>query len=206
MQHPLRACSQHGLSLSLLKEASSTGRYFFEVSKFEACNEITWHVMKLEWCLINFQMPLDMLCTIISGRWSGIADIHKDLQETMPAMFRADGGRLEKHVKYLHYDWPHLADDNNIYFSISIAQWLRFLIFSPVIRFYVSLQMCRPTTFVNEKQCWISGRQFAVLFRHHYYWLGYFAKKYCAGNVMTEAICWNGIISRTSKRVFNNSI
>ena len=27
---------------------------------------------------------------------------------------------------------------------------------------YVSLQMCRPTKFVNEKQCWISGWQFAI--------------------------------------------
>ena len=49
-------------------------------------------------------MPLDMLCTIISRRWSTIAGIYMDLQETMSAIFRAHGGRLEKHVNYLHYD------------------------------------------------------------------------------------------------------
>ena len=52
-------------------------------------------------------MPLDMLRTIISGRWFRISDIYMDLQETTSAIFRAHGGRLEKHVKYLHYDWPH---------------------------------------------------------------------------------------------------
>ena len=66
-------------------------------------------------------MPLDLLCTIFSRRWSRIADIYMDLQEAMSAIFKAHGGRLEEHVKYLHYNWPHPPVDNNIYFSLSIA-------------------------------------------------------------------------------------
>ena len=105
------------------------------MSRFGDVISLRWHVMKLEWCLINLQMPLDMLGTIILGWWSRIADIHMDLQETMSATFREHGGHLEKHVKYLHYNWQHPPVYNNIYFPISIAQWLRFLLFGPVIRF-----------------------------------------------------------------------
>ena len=81
----------------------------------------------------------------------------------MSAIFRAHGGRLEKHVKYLHYDWPHSPVDNNIYFSISIVQWLWFFIFGPVIRFVFRCKCVGRPIFVNEKQCWISGWQCWIL-------------------------------------------
>ena len=146
---------------------------------------VRWHVMKLEWCLIDLQMPLDMLCIIISGWWSRIADIYMDSQETMSAILGAHGGRLEKHVKYLHYDWPHPPFDNNIYFSLSIAQWLQFLIFGPVIRFMFH---CKCVGWPNVSMKSNAGSLVGSLpfFSHHYYWLGYFANKYCAVNVMIE--------------------
>ena len=88
-----------------------------------------------------------------------------------------------------------------IYRTITI----RFLIFGPVIRFMFRCKCVgQPNLSMKSNAGSVVGS--LPFFSHHCYWLGYFASKYCAVNVMIEAICWNGTISRTSKQVFDNNI